>query len=87
MPKIKPFVWEQLDSDWWSVKTSFGSYIILPSIDDLCVVCFENPIAGRLAEFETIEQAKRFAFDDFKRRLEETIGEPVGYDLEIDETC
>ena len=36
---------------------------------------------------ETIELAKRFAFDDFKRRLEETIGETVGYDLPIDENC
>jgi len=86
MAKIKPFEWKQ-ESNWWQAETSFGSYIILSSVVDLFVVCFRNPITDRLAEFEAIEQAKRFAFDDFKKRLEETINEPVGYDLEIDEKC
>lgn len=87
MPKIKPFVWEKSPIGFTILTNNeFGGYGIIQRPVE------ENPFHLRafgkeIGQFETLELAKRFAFDDFKRRLEETLGEPVGYDLEIDENC
>lgn len=91
MPKIKPFVWEKSSvANHEFAETPFGYYGVqgFGSMVEMewCavgIVEFEDENKS----FPTIELAKRFAFDDFKRRLEETLGEPVGYDLEIDENC
>lgn len=82
MAKIKPFVWGELSSFWYS-ENEFGSYFI-DFLDSQYRVAYQDQF---LENCSTIELAKRFAFDDFKRRLEETLGEPVGYDLPIDENC
>lgn len=83
MVKIKPFIWTIPEEDLFCAETPFGSY----EIDQVSDVEFSVNFVGYPLKFETLELAKRFAFDDFKRRLEETIGEPVGYDLPIDENC
>lgn len=83
MPKIKPFIWNQIEEDIWRTETPFGCYVIGEFVNEGFKVQF-HAIIGT---FRTIELAKRFAFDDFKRRLEEILHEPVGYDLEIDLNC
>ena len=87
MPKIKPFVWEKSPVDKSQfTETPFGYYGITEfSVEN--TPFYLRGFGKEIGCFETIELAKRFAFDDFKRRLEETLGEPVGYDLEIDENC
>jgi len=85
MVKIKPFVWTQIGVDefeLFSTKTTFGYYFIERRDDDW-MVTFQHDAWSS----QSLNLAKRFAFDDFKRRLEETLGEPVGYDLQIDENC
>lgn len=82
MPKIKPFVWKFDGLLTYFTNTPFGYYFIVQR-DDVWMVKFASDEWLR----QSLNIAKRFAFDDFKRRLEETLGEPVGYDLEIDENC
>lgn len=84
MAKIKPFIWEESHWGFFSTETQFGPIIIHPKVGrGTFVVTFNN----FRNELRTLDLAKRFAFDDFKRRLEETLGEPVGYDLPVDENC
>jgi len=83
MPKIKPFVWKH-SSDLYSARTEFGYYYIEVLGNYKFKMSFILTSEGT---FNSLELAKRAAFDDFKRRLEETLGESVGYDLEIDENC
>jgi len=83
MPKIKPFEWNHSGENIRQTSTPFGDYLIYKTDREQFKVWFHEVIGVT----NTIEQAKRFAFDDFKRRLEETLNEPVGYDLEIDENC
>jgi len=85
MPKIKPFVWRKakFDSTTFISETPFGKYWYY-QIDDEFHIRFQDE---NIAVVKVESLAKRFAFDDFKRRLEETLGEPVGYDLPIDENC
>lgn len=83
MPKIKPFNWNHSGENIRQTSTSFGDYLIYKTDRDQFKVRFHEVIGVA----NTIEQAKRLAFDDFKRRLEETLAEPVGYDLPIDENC
>lgn len=92
MAKIKPFVWEKSSvANHEFAETLFGYYGVqgFTSSDGSMKYYSVGPVEmdDENIKFETIELAKRFAFDDFKRRLEETLGEPVGYDLEIDENC
>jgi hypothetical protein len=82
MPKIKPFIWELSGTYIYISKTPFGNYSIAVHDDRIDVRFGEI-----LAKVQTLNEAKRFAFNDFKRRLEETLGEQVGYDLPIDENC
>lgn len=86
MPKIKPFVWTYDVGLAYFTDTSFGRYYIMRKLDGKFSIWFGH-LDNLIEVSDSIELAKRFAFDDFKRRLEETLGEPVGYDLEIDENC
>lgn len=82
MPKIKPFIWKFDGLLTNFTNTPFGYYFIEQRDDDW-MVTFQRDAWS----CQSLNLAKRFAFDDFKRRLEETLGDPVGYDLEIDENC
>jgi hypothetical protein len=91
MPKIKPFIWQKTSiTNHEFTQNPLCDYGVQAFAGDdgqlewyvagICDHAMETP-------FSTIQEAKRFAFDDFRKRLEETLGEPVGYDLEIDENC
>jgi hypothetical protein len=77
MSKIKPFIWEKSPVGYTVVTNNeFGGYGITEfSIE-------ENPFHLRgfgkeIGQFETLELAKQFAFDDFKKRLERTINKKI----------
>lgn len=91
MAKIKPFVWQKSTVANLEFTTNplcdYGVQAFTG--DDGQLEWYVNGVCGHLMEkpFQTIQEAKRFAFDDFRERLEEILGELVGYDLEIDENC
>lgn len=85
MPKIKPFIWEKSSvANHEFTETLFGYYGVHGFTDQdglmkyhaVGIVEFDD----ETMKFETIEQAKQYAFDDFKRRLEETLDVSIGID-------
>ncbi len=73
MIKIKPLIWETSTvAKTIFANTLFGFY----GITEFSVEGNRFYLRGfgeEIGRFETIESAKQFAFDDFNRRLKETI--------------